>query len=496
MTRIEEPALALRHADRFFIGGEWVRPSSDATIPVVDSSNERVFLAVAEAGEDDMSRAVLAARQAFDRGPWPRMSHVERAGYLRAIAGGLRERGPELAQVWPRESGALYSIAQHAPVGAAGAFEYYADLADAFPFEELATPTAGGRFGLLLREPVGVVGAIIPWNGPLGPISYKVAPALLAGCTVIFKSAPEAPGEGYVLGEIAESVGLPPGVLNVVTADREVSELLVRDPRVDKITFTGSTAAGRRIASICGERIARCTLELGGKSAAVILDDTDIPTAASTLAAAECTLTGQVCSSLTRIIVTRGRHDEMVDALAGAFSRVRVGDPFDPDTQMGPLVSERQRDRVEGYIAKAKAEGAALVAGGGRPNHLERGFYVEPTVFANVQNSSTIAQEEIFGPVLSVIPADDEDDAVTIANDTIYGLNASVFTDDPDRAREVAARLRCGTVGHNAFRSDFGIAFGGFKQSGIGREGGTEGLLPFLETKTVILDGQPRQKRS
>jgi aldehyde dehydrogenase (NAD+) len=331
----------------------------------------------------------------------------------------------------------------------------------------------------------------VPWNAPLTLISYKIAPALLAGCTVILKSSPEAPGEGYVVAEAAEAAGLPPGVLNVVTADREVSELLVRDPRVDKITFTGSTAAGRRIASICGERIARCTLELGGKSAAVILDDIDLEVAARTLASAECFLSGQVCSSLTRIVVPRGRHDALVEALAGTFSQIRVGDPFDDQTQMGPLVASRQRDRVEGYIARGIAEGATLATGGGRPKDLDRGYYVEPTVFGNVANSATIAQEEIFGPVLSVIPAADEDDAIAIANDTIYGLNASVFTNDVDRARQVAGQLRSGTVGHNAFRTDFGVAFGGFKQSGIGREGGTEGLLPFLETKTVILEGRP-----
>ncbi len=490
MTVASETAASLRHADRFFIGGAWVEPSSDNTIQVTDSTNEEVFLSVAEAREGDMPRAVSAARDAFDAGPWPRMTHSERAGYLRAIAAGLKERGADLGQVWPRESGVLYAVAQHAALGGAATFEYYAGLAETFPFEEPATPSSG-QFGLLVREPVGVVGAIIPWNAPLGLISYKVAPALLAGCTVVLKSSPEAPIEGYVVAEIAEAVGLPPGVLNVVTADREVSELLVRDPRVDKITFTGSTAAGRRIASICGERIARCTLELGGKSAAVILDDMDIASAAATLARAECMLTGQVCSSLTRIVVTRPRHDDLVDALAAAFSQVRVGDPFDSATQMGPLVAERQRDRVEGYIAKGKAEGATLATGGGRPNHLDRGYYVEPTVFGNVNNSSSIAQEEIFGPVLSVIPAEDEDQAVAIANDTIYGLNASVFTNDVDRAREVARQLRSGTVGHNAFRTDFGIAFGGFKQSGIGREGGTEGLLPFLETKTVILEGRP-----
>src|SRR5580700_10322182 len=491
MSLTEQPPVQLRHLDRFFIGGEWVTPSSESTIVVTDSATEERFFSVPEAQAADIDRAVGSARRAFDTGPWPRMSHAERAEYLRAIAAALRKRGDEVGDIWPRESGVLHGIAKHAAGGAAARFEYYASLADAFPFEEEARPTNGGAFGLLVREPVGVVGAIIPWNAPMGLISNKVAPALLAGCTEVLKSSPEAPGEGYLLAEIVEEVGLPPGVLNVVTADREVSELLVRDPRVDKITFTGSTAAGRRIASICGERIARCTLELGGKSAAVILDDMDLAAAATTLARAECFLSGQVCSSLTRIVVSQNRHDELVDALAGTFSQIRVGDPFDDQTQMGPLVASRQRDRVEGYIAKGIAEGATLATGGGRPKDLDRGYYIEPTVFGNVDNSSVIAQEEIFGPVLSVIPAQNEQDAIAIANDTIHGLNASVFTNDVERAREVARQLRSGTVGHNAFRTDFGIAFGGFKQSGIGREGGTEGLHPFLETKTVILEGRP-----
>ncbi len=494
MTSTGETAVPLRHPDRFFIDGEWVDPSSDATVDVIDSSTELVYFRVPEAQATDMDRAVTAARRAFDQGPWPTMTHADRAGFLRGIAVGLRDRAEDIGQIWPRESGALHLLARRSAAGTAGAFDYYADLAQSFPFEEEAQPTMG-EFGLLVREPVGVVGAIIPWNAPIGLITYKLAPALLAGCTVVLKCSPEAPGDAYVVAEIAEAIGLPAGVLNVVTADREVSELLVRDARVDKITFTGSTAAGQRIASICGARIARCTLELGGKSAALILDDMDLNQAASTLARAECTLSGQVCSSLTRIVVTRERHDDLVEALADAFSKVRVGDPFDPATEMGPLVSSRQRDRVEGYIAKGVAEGAVLVTGGGRPKDLDRGYYVEPTVFANVDNSSVLAQEEIFGPVLTVIPADDEDHVVATANDTVYGLNASVFTNDVDRARQVARRLRSGTVGHNAFRTDFGIAFGGFKQSGIGREGGIEGLLPFLETKTVILEGVPAEYR-
>jgi len=488
MSLASRTTAPVSHADRFYIGGQWVTPSSTARIDVIDPGTEELFFSVAEARAADIGRAVGAAREAFDDGPWPRLAHPQRAEYLRALASEVRRRSDDVGQIWPRESGVLHVIAQGAAAGAAGTFDYYADLAGSFPFEEPATPMRGG-FGLIVREPVGVVGAIIPWNAPMGLIGMKLAPALLAGCTVILKSSPEAPGEGYVIAEAAEAAGLPAGVLNIVTADREVSELLVRDPRVDKITFTGSTAAGRRIASICGERIARCTLELGGKSAAVILDDADLGRAAQALSQAECLLSGQVCASLTRIVVSRQRHDELVESLAASFSQVRVGNPFDPQSQMGPLAARRQRERVEGYIAKGLAAGAKLATGGGRPQGLDRGWYVEPTVFGNVDNSSAIAQEEIFGPVLSVIPADDERDAVRIANDTIYGLNASVFTSDVERAREVAGQIRSGTVGHNGFKSDFNMGFGGFKQSGIGREGGREGLLPFLESKTVLLDG-------
>jgi aldehyde dehydrogenase (NAD+) len=491
MTLANETRSPLQNADRFFIGGEWVQPSSNSMIDVIDSASEELYFSIAEAQAADMDRAIAAAKQAFDEGPWPRMSHAERAGYMRALSKELQARVEVLADLWPRESGVLAKVAGPASFGASMAIDYYAGMADTFAFEEPADPSSGGGYGLLVREPVGVVGAIIPWNAPLSLAIYKIAPAFLAGCTVILKASPEAPGSAYVLAEAAEAAGLPAGVFNVVTADREVSELLVRDPRVDKIAFTGSTAAGRRIASICGERIARYTLELGGKSAAVILDDADLSKAAMTIAGAECFLSGQVCSSLTRLVVSRKRHDEFVDLLAGMFSQVKVGDPFDPETQMGPLAMSRQRDRVEGFIAQGVDEGAKLVTGGGRPKHLERGYYIEPTVFSNVDNSSTIAREEIFGPVLSVIPADDEKQAVRIANDTIYGLNASVFTADVDRARQVAGQLRSGTVGHNSFRTDFGIAFGGFKQSGMGREGGREGLLPYLETKTVILESAP-----
>src|SRR5580693_7128163 len=479
----------LRHPDRFFVGGQWITPSTDQVIEVVQPATEEIYLRIAAAMEADVDRAVAAAREAFDRGPWPRLTHARRAEVIRALAEAIRARTQEFGHLWTSEVGVLSSISKMFVPAVAAVFDYYAGLAETFEFVERHTPTAGGKAGFLVREPVGVVGAIIPWNGPLPLIAYKIVPALIAGCTIVLKSSPEAPGEAYLLAEIAEEVGLPPGVLNVVTADREVSELLVRDPRVDKITFTGSTAAGRRIASICGERIARCTLELGGKSAAVVLDDADLATVARTIAGAECLLSGQVCSSLTRIVVTRSRHDEMLEALASAFGAKRAGDPFNSTSDLGPLVAERQVDRVLGYINKGVETGATLATGGGRPKDLDRGWYVEPTVFGNVDNKSVIAQEEIFGPVLSVIAADDEDDAVRIANDTIYGLHGAVFTNDVERAREVAGQMRTGAIGHNGFKSDFDMGHGGFKQSGIGREGGVDGLLPFLESKAVLLDG-------
>src|SRR5271156_2188283 len=372
MALAGDATAPIRHADRFYIGGQWLTPSSPATIDVIDSHTEELYLTVAEAQAADMDLAVSAAREAFDSGPWPRLTHAQRAEYLRALGEEVSERSGDIAQMWPRESGVLYAVASGAAAGARHTFEYYADLAGTFGWEVPHRPARGG-FGLVVKEPVGVVGAIIPWNAPMGLISMKLAPALIAGCTVILKTSPEAPGEGDVISEAAEAVGLPPGVLNVICADREVSELLVRDPRVDKITFTGSTAAGRRIASICGERIARVTLELGGKSAAVVLDDYDIATAAATITGRACLMTGQVCSSLTRIVVTRDRHDDLVDALSESFSRVQVGDAFDAASGMGPLAMERQRDRVEGYIAKGIDEGATLATGGHRPSNLKKG---------------------------------------------------------------------------------------------------------------------------
>lgn len=482
----------IRHPDRFFIGGQWVAPSSDATISVVSPSTEEEFVRVAEAQVADVERAIAAARLALDEGPWPRLSHAERGAYLHAIGDEVAARVGTLSAIWTNEIGVANSWSQLLTAPTADTYRYYGDLAGKFAFVEEHRPSSGEGIGLLVREPVGVVGAIVPWNGALGLIAYKIAPALLAGCTVIVKSSPESPGAALVMAEIAEKIGLPPGVLNVITAERAASETLVRHPDVDKISFTGSSAAGKRIAEICGGRIARCTLELGGKSAAIVLDDCDLDRVASELSMTARLMSGQVCAALTRVIVTRDRHDALVEALSASFGAIAVGDPFEPTTEMGPLAMGRQRDRVESYIAQGRAEGAVVAVGGGRPKHLDRGFFVEPTVFANVDNNMTIAREEIFGPVISVIPVDDERQAVVVANDSSFGLNASVFTADAERAYAIARQLRSGTVGHNGFKIDFGIAFGGFKQSGIGREGGVEGLMPFLESKTILLDAMPQ----
>ncbi len=490
VTLASPAAGTISHPDRLYIDGAWVAPSSDATIDVISPITEEVFMTVAEAMAPDMDRAITAARQAFDHGPWPRMSHAERAAYLRALGDELKKRADELADIWTCEMGVLRSISQGVVASSTDVFHYYASLADSFPFIERHKP-AVGHAGFLVREPVGVVAAIIPWNAPFKLLAYKIAPALIAGCTVVLKASPEAPGSAYLVAEAAEAIGLPPGVLNVLVADRDVSELLVRSPAVDKVTFTGSSVAGSKIAAICGERIARCTLELGGKSAAVVFDDYDVEAVAKTLSQTTPVMTGQVCASLTRVIVSHHRHDALVEAMAAEFSKISIGDPFDPAIGMGPLAIARQRDIVESYIARGRAEGATVASGGERPAHLNRGLFIEPTVFGNVDNNMCIAREEIFGPVVSVIPARSEDHAIEIANDTPFGLNAAVFTNDADRAFRAARQLRSGTVGHNGMRTDFTIAFGGFKQSGIGREGGTEGLLPFLETKTIVLDCEP-----
>ncbi|WP_243076334.1 aldehyde dehydrogenase [Microbacterium sp. SS28] len=494
LLTIRDTTITLKHPERLYINGEWVLPAGGSTLEVIDATTEEAFYRTAETTPTDMDAAIAAAREAFDNSPWPFLEPSERAQYLRKIAARLRERAEEAATFWTRQTGPTFRMAVGSLSRVPNLFDYYADVADTYPWAVQDSPEFAA-FGAVVNEPIGVVGAIVPWNTPLSLAAYKIAPALLAGCTVVLKAPPEAPGELWILAEIAEEIGLPAGVLNVVNGHRQVSDQLVRDPRVDKIAFTGSSHVGRQIAAAAGGRLARYTLELGGKSAAVVLDDYDLATAAAAISQQECSLNGQVCMSLTRVIVTKDRHDDLVDALAVTFGSVAVGDPFDPQTQLGPLALAKQQQSVLGYIEQGIADGARLAVGGKRPAHLERGYFVEPTVFGNVDNSSTLAQEELFGPVLSVIPAENEEHAVELANATQYGLNNAVFTNDVERAYQIARRLRSGTVGHNGFKTDTRMGFGGFKQSGVGREGGIQGIAPYLESKTVLLDAAPARFR-
>jgi len=476
---------------RFLIGGAWIDAGDRRRFDIVTPSDESIFASAPCATAQDIEDAVAAAREAFDHGPWPTLPPAERGAFLHRLADAIDEKSALFSEIWTSEVGGLSTHGPHMVASSTAVIRDYARLGSEFPFIERHTPTSGGNVGMLVYEPVGVVGAIIPWNGPILMLASKVAPALLAGCTVVVKMSPEAPLEAVLLGEILQELGLPPGVVNILMADREESELLVRNPDVDKISFTGSSAVGQRVASICGGRMARATLELGGKSAAVVLDDSPLETVVNAIAPQVSMLGMQFCSALSRVIVPQHRHDALLEGLAEAMQQVKIGDPFDPASQMGPMAMKRQLERIESYIESGKSDGFTLATGGSRPREFNRGFYIEPTLFGNVPNDAKIAQEEIFGPVISVIPARDEEEAINLANQSDFGLNSAVFTADKERAMAVARRMRAGTVGHNAFRSDFGIAFGGFKKSGIGREGGRLGLMPYLEAKTVIMDEAP-----
>jgi acyl-CoA reductase-like NAD-dependent aldehyde dehydrogenase len=475
---------APRAPERFFIGGRWLDPISRQTLKVVSPSTEELLFTYPEAGPADIDRAVAAARDAFDNGPWPRMAPSERAAALRRVADNLTARLDEIANAWTVQVGAPISLTKKLVGQNPTLFRYYADLIETYPLVDERKRDDGGRVRVV-REPVGVCAAITPWNAPLVLLSYKIAAGLAAGCTMVAKPSPETPLEAYILAECIEQAGLPPGVFNIVPAGREGGDYLVRHKGIDKVAFTGSTGAGKHIAAACAERLARVSLELGGKSAAVLLDDADFAKALPSLMVYTMPITGQVCFSLTRILVPERREKEFLDMYLGAVSGIKVGDPLDPTTQMGPLTMARQRDRVEGYIRTGRAEGARVACGGGRPRGLDRGFYVEPTVFTGVTPEMRIVQEEIFGPVVSVLTYRDENEAVAKANNSQFGLNASVYTADVERGYRVARRVRSGNVTINGMIVDPKQPFGGFKQSGMGREGGPEGLDNYVETKTI-----------
>jgi aldehyde dehydrogenase (NAD+) len=483
-----EVRVAIAEHDELFIGNRWVPSDAKGRIDVRSASTEEVIGRVPDATKSDVDRAVAAAREAFDKGPFPRMAPEERADAIRRLSEALKKRAPAIAEVISRQNGCPTRESVGTQVFAATmVLDIHADMTKSFNWSE-ERPGAFGNPVRVGRLPVGVCAGIIPWNVPLFIMAMKLGPALAAGCTVVLKPSPETPLDPYLLGEAILEAELPPGVVNIVAAGRETSEYLVSHPGVDKVSFTGSSATGRRVASLAGEGLKRCTLELGGKSAAILLDDFDLESHGAALLSAGLLNNGQACAAQTRILAPRSRYKEIVEGLGALVAAKKVGDAMDPATEIGPLVAERQRDRVLGYLEDGKKAGARAVCGGGRPRQLPKGWFIEPTLFADVDNAMKIAREEIFGPVLCVIPYDGDDQAIAIANDSPYGLSGSVWSQDVDRAAKVASQLRTGTVPINSpMLLDFRSPFGGFKQSGIGRELGPEGIAPFTEYRSIIL---------
>lgn len=468
--------------DGVFIDGRWQPPARDQWLDVTSPSTEERIARVALGSTEDMDRAVAAARRAFDSGPWPQMSVDERRSIIRRAGATLGARGDELDQLVTADTGIIirYRLGQMQE-----RFEYNASLDLPAAEDRVA---ANGAVGRIVHEPVGVVGAIVPWNAPVALTLSKILPALMTGCTVVLKPPRETPLYSYPIADAFAEAGLPDGVLNVVVSDRAAAERLVIHPGVDHISFTGSTEVGKHIGGLCGQRVKRAGLELGGKSPVILLDDVDLAAVAPAVLGGGMLLNnGEACAAWTRILVPRQRHDEAVDAFCDVVRAVRVGDPFDPATDVGPMVSRGHRETVEGYIRLAQEEGAKLAIGGGRPPALDRGWYVEPTLIVNADNGMRSSREEIFGPVVSVIPYEDDDDAVRIANDSEYGLSAGIFTPDHTRGVALAGRLRTGTVGVNNLGFNMAFPFGGYKESGIGRQHGPESLHEYLEIKTIGL---------
>jgi aldehyde dehydrogenase (NAD+) len=466
--------------DRFYIDGAWQKPAGTETIDVRSASTEETIGRVPKGTAADVDRAVAAARRAFDTS-WSRTTPAERAEWLHKLAAALEARVNDIANTISQEVGMPIRmstmIQAQLPVTVTKTF---ATLAATLHLEEQVENS------IVVREPFGVAGAITPWNYPLHQIMLKVAPAIAAGCTIVLKPAELAPLNAGHLAEACLEIGLPPGVLNIVNGSGSVvGEAIVRHPDVDMISFTGSVRAGQRVSAVAAETIKKVTLELGGKSAFVVLDDAPFDKAIPAGVNNAMLNSGQTCSAWTRMVVPRARMPEALELAAATAARLTLGDPLDPKAKLGPVISANQRDIVEGYIRKGLAEGARVIAGGRRPEGFARGYYLEPTIFADVTSKMTIAQEEIFGPVLTILPYDTEEEAVGIANDSIYGLAGGVWSGDKERAIAVARRIRTGQVDVNGGRFNPFAPFGGYKRSGIGREFGKYGLEEYLQIKSI-----------
>ncbi|MEY8015350.1 aldehyde dehydrogenase [Mycobacterium servetii] len=477
-----------RSYDAVFLGGQWRKPANPRRLDVISPHSEESIGHVQAAGPDDIDAAVTAARHAFDHGPWPRLAPAERMAAIEQLAAIYSQHLDEMADLITEEMGSPRSFSRLGQAAGAAAMMHRAlAVARDYPWAERRQGVLGEVH--LNRAPVGVVGAIVPWNVPQFLIMPKLIPALIAGCSVVVKPAPETPLDALWLAEMIERIGLPDGVVSILPGGPDAGEALVRHRGVDKVAFTGSSATGRRIAAVCGEQLKRVSLELGGKSAAIVLDDADVGKTVAGLKTAGLMNNGQACVAQTRILVSERRHDEVVDALADMMAGLRVGDPADEATDIGPLVAQRQQHRVRDYIRCGLHEGARIVVGGDDAP-AGRGWYVRPTLFTDATNDMRIAREEIFGPVLTVLRYRDEADAIRIANDSDYGLAGSVWTADTAHGLEVAARVRTGTYGVNMYMLDTGTPFGGFKQSGIGREFGPEGLDEYVELQSVVSRGK------
>ena len=473
---------------QLFINGEWVSPAWGGTLPVIDPATEQVFHHIPAATAEDAEAAVQAARAAFDHGPWPRLSGAERAAYLRAMAQGIRDRLPELAAIEVRDNGKPLPEAEWDLGDAAGCFDFYADLAEELDGEEEQIALADGRFtARAVREPLGVAVAIVPWNYPLLMASWKVAPALAAGCTMVLKPAETTSLTALELGTIAEAAGLPPGVLNILSGKGSVvGQALIEHPKVDKVAFTGSGPVGSRIMAAGARDIKRVSLELGGKSPFVVFADSDIDKAVEWIMFGIFWNQGQVCSATSRVLVERPLYALLLARLVDEARKIRIGNGLEPGTLLGPLVNKGQFEDVLRHIARAVEQGATVATGGKRPEGMATGYYLEPTILTDMALDSEAWVEEIFGPVVCLRPFDTEDEAIAQANDSRFGLAAAVMSADDARCERVARAFRAGIVWINCSQPTFTEApWGGYKQSGIGRELGRWGLDNYLETKQI-----------